>query len=149
MKNPHPLAAYLLELFARRALSDQLLHDLAPGQWVILRKLAASEATGSSPRRIVRALSVDAKSATRCILALERKGYIEVNREGSSESVRLTEAGRLRLLDDPLGWIDGARIRLPPQDKRELCRLLMILLDAHVMDTTTLGSAACTSSAPG
>ena len=135
MKNPHPLAAHLLELFARRALSAPLLHDLVPGQWVILRRLGDSAGKGRTPRQLARALEVDVKSAGRCISALERKGLVIVDREGSSHRVRLTEAGRLQLLEDPLGWIDGALFRLPPGDKHELCRMLTILLNAHAMDT--------------
>ena len=135
LKNPHPLAAHLLELFARRALSAPLLHDLVPGQWVILRRLGDSAGKGRTPRQLARALEVDVKSAGRCISALERKGLVIVDREGSSHRVRLTEAGRLQLLADPLGWIDGALFRLPPRDKHELCRMLTILLNAHAMDT--------------
>ena len=135
MKNPHPLAAHLLELFARRALGNEVLSGLAPGQWAILRRLKASAGSGRSLRQLARVLETDAKSAGRCVSALERKGLVTVGRDGSAVRVRLTEAGQLWLDGDPIGWIDSALIRLPPQDKRELCRMLAILLDAHAMDT--------------
>lgn len=135
LKNPHPLAAHLLELFARRALGDEVLSDLAPGQWAILRRLKVGAGSGRSLRQLARALDTDAKSAGRCVSALERKDLVTVERDGSVVRVRLTEAGQLWLAGDPIGWIDSALIRLPPQDKRELCRMLAILLNAHAMDT--------------
>lgn len=134
MKDPHRTAAHLLELFARRVLSDRMLQGLAPGQWVVLRRLHASGGDGCSMRQLARALDADIRSSERCIWALERKGFVVVAREGSLDRARLTEAGRLYLLDDPLGWVDGALFRLPPQDKLELCRMLKIVLDAHAMD---------------
>jgi DNA-binding MarR family transcriptional regulator len=134
VKDPHRTAAHLLELFARRALSDRMLRGLAPGQWVVLRRLHASAGQGCSTRQIARALAANINSSERYISVLERKGFITTACEGSSHRVRLTEAGRQHLLDDPLTWIDGALIRLPPQDKLELCRILKILLDAHAMD---------------
>jgi DNA-binding MarR family transcriptional regulator len=136
VKDPHRTAAYLLDLFARRALSDRMLRGLAPGQWVVLRRLHADAGQGCSLRQIARTLDANINSTERCIRALESKGLVTTAREGSTGRVRLTEVGRRYLLDDPLLWIDGALIRLPPQDKSELCRMLTILLDAHAMDAS-------------
>jgi DNA-binding MarR family transcriptional regulator len=131
--NPHPEAARLLEHFARRALSRRLLCDLTPHQWAILRFVSA-KAKACSLRQVARALGAGVRAADRCISALERMNYVAVAREGALDSVRLTEAGRTKLADDPLHRIDAALIRLPPQDKHELCRMLAVLLDAHVLD---------------
>jgi DNA-binding MarR family transcriptional regulator len=134
VENPHPAAARLLEHFARRALSRRLLRGLKPEHWVILRFLGAKGDKTSSLRQIARVLGAGIPTTDRRISALERMNFVAVVREGGSDRVRLTQAGRAKLPDDPLHRIDAALIRLPPRDKRELCRFLTILLDAHAMD---------------
>ena len=83
-----------------------MLRGLAPRQWVVLRRLYASAGQGCSTRQIARALDADIKSSERCIRGLERNGFVTTVREGASDRVRLAEAGRLYLLDDPLSAVD-------------------------------------------
>lgn len=111
-----------------------MLCYLTPHQWVILRFLGASAGKACSLRQVASTLGANLRSTERRLTALERMKYVTVAREGVSDSVRLTQAGRAKLPDDPMHRIDAALIRLPPQDKHELCRMLAILVDAHALD---------------
>lgn len=134
VKNPHPAAALLLEHFARRAMSRRALCQLTPHQWVILRCLGPTAGKACSLHELASALGASLRSADRSVSSLERMNYVTVARESGSGSVGLTPAGQARLQDDPIHRIDAALIRLPPQDKHELCRMLTILIDAHALD---------------
>lgn len=136
MRDAHNAAMELLEQFTRRLLTEPFLQGLLPDQWAILRTVAAGDEQACTLRQIAASLGVDDKSASRAVLALARRGYLALEAEADPAVglATLAEPGAALLSDDPIERLDGALIRLSQTDKRELCRMLEIVLEGLATD---------------
>lgn len=124
--------ARLLEQTARAIYGQRGRHAIHPGQWAVLRYLAAADRDARTVGGVATHLGVTYAPASRAVTALARKNLVNVKTDPSDRRVRvldLTAAGREILKHDPACRLVTVIDSLPEDARKEFARSLQAIHD--------------------
>jgi len=131
----HTATVRAFELFAREVYQRRPGSALPPRQWVIIRHLKARAETGCTLAALQKSLARARDRIELVVASLRERGDVGMSEDASGQPLAcLTDAGALRLLDDPVSRLDGALVRLPPRDKQRLHEMMLRLTQAMAID---------------
>ena len=124
---PVPLLAERIVHLARLASGNGGEDGLTPAQWTALRYFARANSLSRTPSAFSEFHATTRGTASQTVKALIAMGLLERHAsatDGRSVRIDVTEAGRARLVMDPLGALESAIAALAPADQAHLGEVL-------------------------